>query len=81
MRTLYLENPNLVQLLVDSQRQETLTGEKEVRLRFLMSLTLNNLQYVYIEYQEGLIEESDLGIVGWRSIYHQQYPGMPELWG
>ena len=81
MRTLYLENPNLVQLLVDSQRQETLTGEEEVQLRFLMSLTLNNLQYVYIEYQEGLIDESDLGIVGWRSIYHRQYPGMPELWG
>ena len=80
IRSLYLENPNLVEMLVKSQRQETLSEEEDIQLRFLMALTFNNFQYVYVEYREGLIEESDLGIIGWRSIYHHQYPGMPALW-
>lgn len=80
MRTLYLENPDLIQILLKAQRQEPLSGEEGYQLRSLMALTLNNLQYVYVEYQEGLIEEADLGIAGWRRLYHNQYPGMSTLW-
>ena len=80
IRTIYLQNPDLIQVLYQAKRGETLTEEENYQLRALMGITLNNLQYVYVEYQEGLISEEDLGVYGWRSLYHNQYPGMPALW-
>ena len=80
VRTIYLENPDLIDVLYQARRQETLTEEENYQLRSLMAITMNNLQYVYVEYQEGLIGEEDLGVFGWRRLYHNQYPGMPALW-
>ncbi len=80
VRTIYLENPDLIDVLYQARRQETLTEEENYQLRSLMAITMNNLQYVYVEYQEGLISEEDLGVFGWRRLYHNQYPGMPALW-
>ena len=80
IRTIYLENPDLIEVLYRAQRGKTLTEEENYQLRSLMAVTLNNLQYVYVEYQEGLISEEDLGVFGWRRVYHNQYPGMPALW-
>ncbi len=80
IRTIYLENPDLIEVLYHARRGETLTEEENYQLRSLMAITLNNLQYVYVEYQEGLISEEDLGVFGWRRLYHNQYPGMPALW-
>ncbi len=64
IRTIYLENPDLIEVLYQAQRGETLTEEENYQLRSLMAITLNNLQYVYVEYQEGLISEEDLGVFG-----------------
>ncbi len=80
VRIIYLENPDLIDVLYQARRQETLTEEENYQLRSLMAITMNNLQYVYVEYQEGLISEEDLGVFGWRRLYHHQYPGMPALW-
>ena len=80
MRTIYVQDPALIQVLLQAQRGEALTEEENYQLRSLMALTLNNLQYVYVEYQEGLIGEEDLGVFGWRRLYHNQYPDMPALW-
>jgi hypothetical protein len=80
VRIIYLENPDLIDVLYQARRQETLTEEENYQLRSLMAITMNNLQYVYVEYQEGLISEEDLGVFGWRRLYHNQYPDMPALW-
>ncbi len=76
----FLENPELVRLLLKSQHGEPLTEEDRFRLDGIIFLTTVTFQHSFTEYQNGLIDEEEIPISGWRNLYHERFPGFPDYW-
>ena len=78
----YLENPDLVPLVLKSQRGEALTDEESFLLQSIMFNLLVIFQYTFVEIQEGLIDEEEVPVtvVGWRGLFHNQYPALRDFW-
>ena len=78
----YLENPDLVSLVLKSQRGETLTDEESFLLDAIMFNLLVIFPYTFVEIQHGLIDEEEVPVtvIGWRGLFHDQYPALPDFW-
>ena len=76
----YLENPGLVQLTLKSRRGESLTDEETYLLEGIMFNLLVTFEHTYVGSQVGLIDEAEVPVVGWRGIFHEQYPAFPDFW-
>ncbi len=78
----FLENPELVRLLLKSQHGEPLTEEDRFRLDGIIFITTVTFQHSFTEYQNGLIDEEEVPVtvIGWRGLFHDQYPALPDFW-
>ncbi len=78
----FLENPDLVSLVLKSQRGETLTDEESFLLDNIMFNLLVIFQYTFVEFQQGLIDEEEVPVtvIGWRGLLHDQYTALPYFW-
>ncbi len=77
--TMFAE-PGIVQAIVRARNGFELSDEDRHRLRFLAIDTFVKWQYVYGEYQRGMIEESELAPAAWRNTFWNEVPGMSEVW-
>lgn len=64
-----LNNENFAKALVKYRRNEELTDYEDLLIRRGMDITLTNFQYVYNEYKNGLIDESELPVGTWRNTF------------
>jgi len=78
----YLENPDLVPIVLKNLHGEALTDEESFLLDSIMFNLLVIFQYTFVEFQQGLIDEQEVPVTvtGWRGLFHNQYPALPEFW-
>ncbi len=74
------QNAELAEIIARAQANDELTEAEEIRLLWLGRRMLTSFQYVYNEYQQGMIEEGAISTVEWRIAYHQLIPRMEEAW-
>ena len=85
--TLPLYNENFANALLKYGRNEELTEYENLLVRRGMDITLTNFQYVYNEYLNGLIEESELPVHVWSNAFtggersnRDYWPDLSEYW-
>ncbi len=74
------QNVELAEIIARAHANDELTDAEEIRLLWLGRRMLTSFQYVYSEYQQGMIEESAISTAEWRIAYHQLIPHMEEAW-
>ncbi len=73
-------NPDMVRAITRASGGEELSVEDLFRLEWLAKETLDKFAYVYGEYQRGMIDAGDLAPAGWRITFHEDVPGMVDVW-
>ena len=76
---IFLENPRLVELMVKVNNRGLLTQEEQYTIERFYSQILLNFQLIFIEYTEGHISESELGIASMKDYFSNQV-GMEQYW-
>lgn len=74
-----VSNPHLLDAIVKDRAGELLTSSEELMLEEWYLATLVRLQYVFVENQEGLIEDIYMPIEGWAAMIARE-PGMQRAW-
>ena len=73
-------DPGLVQAMVKAENGEPLSAEDIHRIRWFGIQTLDKFEYVYGEYQRGMIEAEALAPEAWRNTFEEDIPGLVEIW-
>ena len=74
------QNAELAEIIARAHANDELTEAEEIRLLWLGRRMLTSFQYVYNEYQQGMIEEGAISTAEWRIAFHQLIPRMEEPW-
>jgi len=72
-------NPHISQAMRKGREGETLTGMERSALNNFYNYTLISWEYLWKEYDAGLLATEDLGIAGRKRLFHA-FPGLPERW-
>ena len=75
----FFENPALAELLVKMQKGDALSESELYVSERRYEQGLLDLQFVFVEYQRGLLEEADIPRAGWRAWFYS-FPAMPAYW-
>jgi hypothetical protein len=73
-----LNNPELRRTLAKGRSDEPLSADELTVFRTYYRQVWTNLQFIYIEYTNGLLEEADLPIAAWSQVF--TYPRVNEYW-
>ncbi len=74
------QNVELAEIIARAHANDELTEAEEIRLLWLGRRMLTSFQYVYGEYQQGMIEEGAISTAEWRMAFHEQIPRMEDTW-
>ena len=74
------ENAELAEIITRASANDELTEAEELRLRWLGQRLLTSLQFVFGEYQQGMIDEDAISTAQWRMAFHEQIPRMEDTW-
>ena len=77
--TEYLSSPDLIRARLKDVNHSGLSADEVVILETFWQTVLVRWQYVYGEYQAGLIDLQDIPINGWKGTM-STYPSMMSLW-
>lgn len=75
-----MEQEATAELVAKAWRQEELTDAEEARVFWLGTRVLVAWEYVYGEYEEGMIAESALPADLWRTTFEEHIPRMCQTW-
>lgn len=75
----YLNSPDLVRARLSDVNRSALSPEEDVILEAFWQTVLVRWQYIYGEYQAGLIELEDIPVAGWKGTM-STYPSLMSLW-
>ena len=82
-----MNNRDLASALIKHRNGDELTEYEQLLLDRSMSVNLGNFQFVYTEYQRGLIEESAISIDDWANSFDGtsllepgHWPDMSDYW-
>ena len=75
----FLENPELVQLVVKANNGASLTQEEQFTIERYFNQILIDFQFVFVEYARGQFDESDLQAPTMKAYFYSQ-PGLPRYW-
>jgi hypothetical protein len=76
---LLANNPHLAQALYKGRAGEPLTDEQLDLLNVFYNYTMTSWEYLWKEYEAGLLAREDLGIDGKRRLF-RSFPGLSERW-
>ena len=74
-----LNNPELIRALVKQQNGESLSQVDQMYLTQQADGLMVRWEYVYGEFQEGLIEEESVPVENWRYVF-AAYPDLAKRW-
>ena len=74
-----VDNPELGRALYKAQNGEELTSFEQFTLEQEALFRIINWEIVFNDVQEGLLEESEITLNGWKGTFHS-WPGMPAVW-
>jgi len=72
-------NPELAEVIRKARSGEPLTSTEEFMVERYQRQMLLNWQFVFVEYQNGLLDEQDLIASAWRDAV-ETFPGLREHW-
>ncbi len=75
----FFENPGMAELFVKIEKNEPLSDEEKYIAERFAEQTLLNFQFIYVEYQRGLLEQEDIQAAGWKSYFYG-FPPLVEYW-
>ena len=70
---------NRQHLVVKIQKDEPLSDEEIYIADRYYEQTLLNWQFIYVEYERGLLEPEDIVVSGWRDYFYN-FGALPEYW-
>jgi len=74
-----LQNLDLASVLVKARDGESLTPSESLAVEKYLDQFILDWQFVYVEYQRGLLGAEEIPIQGWRDTL-VEYPTMREIW-
>jgi len=77
--TEYMNNRDIIQARLKDVGHAALTPEESIVLGTSWEVLFTRWQYIYGEYQAGLIEKEDIPVAGWRRMM-STYPSMAGKW-
>ncbi len=75
----FFENPDMAKLVVKIEKNEPLTDDETYIAERFYEQTLLNWQFIFVEFQRGLLEPADIQVAGWRAYFYG-FPSMPDFW-
>ncbi len=75
----FFENPDMAKLFVKIEKNEPLSDDETYIAERFSEQTLLNWQFIYVEFQRGLLEEEDIQVAGWRAYFYGFTP-LPVFW-
>ena len=75
-----VDNPELGRALRKSQAGETLTPDERFLLDEEILFRIVNWEIVFNDVEAGLLDEEAIVLAGWRTVFHEQFPGMRAAW-
>ena len=75
-----VDNPDVVRAITKARNGERLGEQEHYLLTGVFNYILTGWQYVYGEYEAGLIESEDMPIGGWRVWFHGDMTAMADYW-
>jgi len=75
-----INNESYAQALIKYRNNQELTEYETLLVRRGMDISLTNFQFVYFEYVNGLIEESELPVSAWSQLFSGEGRANPDYW-
>ena len=75
----YIENPEVAELVIKARNSEPLTEVEKWRLSRIHRQYFLDWQFIFREYVEGALPREEVAVAAWHSTF-DNWPGMAEYW-